>query len=318
MALTASGSVVSVGCVLLIHNPTAGRHRRKLVEDLKTRLRAADVRVTTLETAAFGDAERFARAAVDSLPRPDLVIAAGGDGTVNEIANGLLGSDLPLAVMPLGTVNVLARELGLAGPVDRIAATILAGRAGLVWPGLANGRAFLLMVGVGFDATVVAAVSPSLKRRFGRAAYLIAAARLWWRWQPGIRVLDANGVTYRVASVLIARCRLYAGSYVSANAARLDEPHLNLVLFERDGRLWALSYVFALAIGRLHIWPGVRHLKVARARIERPHLVQIDGDPCDVPSLDVSVAATPLRMICAASRIDGAGSAGSRGSRRRR
>jgi hypothetical protein len=92
------------------------------------------------------------------------VVAAGGDGTVNEVANGLLGSDLPLAVMPTGTINVLARELGLGRSVQQVAHAILEGRVGLVWPGLANGRAFLLMAGIGFDAAVVAAVSPPLKR----------------------------------------------------------------------------------------------------------------------------------------------------------
>ena len=206
---------------------------------------------------------------------------------------------MPLAVLPLGTVNVLFRELGLINSVERIALAIVSGRIGLVWPGIANGRAFLLMAGVGFDAAVVAAVSPALKHRFGQFAYLMTAARLWWRWQPCQRLLDVDGAQHRVASLIAARCRLYAGSYISAAAARLDEPHLHLVLFERDGRIAALGYALALLTGQLHRWPGVRHLRVTRTEIVEPHPMQMDGDALAASPLKLSVAAQPLRMVTA-------------------
>ncbi|HEX2527113.1 MAG TPA: diacylglycerol kinase family protein [Geminicoccus sp.] len=258
MPLTASGTIKGVRRILIIHNPTAGRRRRERVQALVQLLRQAGMEVATAETEAAGDAQRFAASASGTGAPPDVIVAAGGDGTVNEIANGLLGSTIPLAIMPLGTVNVLFRELGLDHSVERVAQAIVAGRTALVWPGMANGRALLLMTGVGLDAAIVAAVSPSLKRRFGKLAYIWAAAKLWWRWQPGHRVLRTNGAEHHAAFFIAARCRLYGGSYVSAATARLDEPHLHLVLFERDGRLAALGYALALLIGQLHRWPGVR------------------------------------------------------------
>jgi diacylglycerol kinase (ATP) len=301
MTLAATARLEHVRHVLVIHNPTAGGRRPERVAALAATLRAAGVTVTLVATEAAGDAERIAAAAVTSEDRPDIVVAAGGDGTVNEVANGLLGSNLPLAVMPTGTINVLARELGLGRSVQQVAHAILEGRVGLVWPGLANGRAFLLMAGIGFDAAVVAAVSPPLKRRLGPLAYVLTALKLWWRWQPGYRVLDADGTSHQAASVIAARCRLYAGSFVSAAAARLDEPHLHLVLFERDGRLAALGYALALATGQLHRWPGVRHVRTATSEIAGAIAVQIDGDPLQAGALRLSIAKTPLRVVCAGS-----------------
>lgn len=298
MTLAATARLEDVRQVLVIHNPTAGRRRAEKVAALAAMLQEAGVRVRIEATGAAGDAERFARRAATGEGRPDLVVAAGGDGTVNEVANGLLGSDLPLAILPLGTVNVLARELGLGPSVQEAARAILAGRVAPVWPGLANGRAFLLMAGIGFDAAVVAAVSPALKRRIGRLAYLAAAIRLWWRWQPGYRILEVEGTSHRAASAIVARCRLYAGSYVSAADARLDEPQLHLVLFEKDGRLAALGYALALATGQLHRWPGVRHVRATRSRIATTHAFQVDGDPLLAQELDLALAPAPLRVIC--------------------
>ena len=299
MSLLATEQLHDVRRVLVIHNPTAGVRRQGQFALLVDSLRAAGLDVDVSATTAAGDAERLAALACAMDPPPDVIVAAGGDGTVNEVANGMLGSTVPLAVMPLGTVNVLSRELGLTGSGKKIAAAIVAGRVGLVWPGIANGRAFLLMAGVGFDAAVVASVSPTLKRRIGQLAYVWAALKLWWRWQPGQRILDADGTEHRVASMIAARCRLYGGSYVSATAARLDEPQLHLVLFERDGRCAALGYAFALLTGQLHRWPGVRHLRAARTEILEPHVLQMDGDALAASPLKLSISDRPLRMVCA-------------------
>jgi diacylglycerol kinase family enzyme len=146
----------------------------------------------------------------------------------------------------------------------------------------------------------VAAVSPKLKRRIGQLAYVWAALKLWWRWQPGRRVIDADGVEHHAASVIVARCRLYGGSYISAAQARLDQPHLHLVLFERDGRMAALGYALALLTGQLHRWPGVRQLRAARSEIAEPHLLQVDGDAVAASPLKLSVADQPLRVVCGA------------------
>jgi diacylglycerol kinase (ATP) len=300
MPLSATGTLSCVKRVQLIHNPAAGRRRTEKVAALVAFLQGCGLAVSVTATRAAGEAELLARQAASGPERPDVLVAAGGDGTINEVANGLLGSDLPLAVLPTGTVNVLARELGIGRSVEEIGRAIVAGRYAQVWPGMANGRAFLLMAGIGFDAAVIAAVSPAVKRRLGQFAYLLAALRLWWHWRPIHHELEIEGARHRAVSVIVARCRLYGGSFVSAAGARLDEPHLHLVLFERSGRLAALGYALALATGQLHRWPGVRHLRTTRWDLAKTSGFQLDGDPVMADDLRLAVAEHPLRIVCAA------------------
>ncbi|WP_222184713.1 diacylglycerol/lipid kinase family protein [Geminicoccus harenae] len=300
MSLAPTGTLPRVARVQVIHNPTAGRRRRATVAALAALLEAQGIAVKILATAGAGDAELLARQAAAGPDRPDVLVAAGGDGTINEVANGLLGSDLPLAILPTGTVNVLARELGIGGSPGQVARMVADGRYAQVWPGLANGRAFLLMAGIGFDAAVVAAVSPAAKRRLGQFAYLLAAAKLWWRWQPVHHELYVDGVRHHAVSAIAARCRLYGGSFVCAAGARLDEPHLHLVLFERPGRLAALGYALALATGQLHRWPGVRHLRTASWELAAADHLQLDGDPVAATAPSLAISAQPLRIVCAA------------------
>src|SRR5437660_950350 len=168
--------------VLLIRNPTAGRRRRGLVDAVVRQVRTEGWTVDLVDTEAVGDARRLAETCDGA--RYAVIAVAGGDGTINEVVNGLAhrGGDAPaLAIVPLGTANVLAHELGLGFGAAAIARTMVSGRALLVRPGEAcNGgdpRCFSLMAGAGFDAKVVAGVSALLKRRLGRGAYLTARCR---------------------------------------------------------------------------------------------------------------------------------------------
>ena len=163
--------------VLLIRNPIAGRRRRGLVDAVVRQVRAEGWTVDLVDTEAVGDARRLAETC--DATRYAVIAVAGGDGTINEVVNGLArrGEGGPaLAIVPLGTANVLAHELGLSFKATAIAQTMVAGRALLVRPGEAcNGgapRCFSLMAGAGFDAKVVAGVTALLKRRFGRGAYV--------------------------------------------------------------------------------------------------------------------------------------------------
>jgi diacylglycerol kinase (ATP) len=175
-------NVVASKALLLIVNPTAGRRRRGLVDAVASRVRAEGWTVDVVETQAAGDARRLAETCDAS--RYGVIAVAGGDGTINEVINGLAGrgADAPaVGIVPLGTANVLAHELGLGFSAAAVARTMIAGRPVLMRPGEAvNGagaRCFSLMAGAGFDAKVVAGVSAPLKRRLGRAAYVCWSRR---------------------------------------------------------------------------------------------------------------------------------------------
>ncbi|MFI5002785.1 MAG: diacylglycerol/lipid kinase family protein, partial [Reyranellales bacterium] len=250
------------------------------------------------DTAAAGDARRLAETC--DAARYAVIAVAGGDGTINEVVNGLArrGSDGPaLAIVPLGTANVLAHELGLKISAAAIAGAILAGRELSVRPGAASGegpaRHFSLMAGAGFDAHVVAGVSSALKRRWGKLAYVWRSLVESLHYRPVRYVVEIDGVRHEAASVIVTRGRHYAGPYVVAPDAALGEPTLHVCLFERWGRLQPLRFGAALVLGRL---PGAagyrvvagRNVRISVAGEEAREPLQIDGD--DALSLPVSIA----------------------------
>src|SRR3990167_2403390 len=233
--------------VLLILNPTAGRRRRGLVNAVVRRVRALGWTVDLVETSAAGDARRIAETC--DAARYAVIAVAGGDGTINEVVNGLAqrGAAGPaLGIVPLGTANVLAHELGLGFSAAALAQTLTAGREILMQPGEASGagrtRQFSLMAGAGFDAKVVAGVSAPLKRRFGRAAYVWRSLVEARRYRPVRYAVEIDGVRHEAASVIVTHGRLYAGPYLVAPDAALGKPLLHVCLFERWGRSQTLRF----------------------------------------------------------------------------
>jgi diacylglycerol kinase (ATP) len=297
--------------MLLILNPMAGRRRRGLVDAVVRQVRAEGWTVDVVETAAAGDARRLAESC--DMARHAVIAVAGGDGTINEVVNGLArrGDRAPaLGIVPLGTANVLAHELGLGFSAAVIARTIIAGHELLVRPGeAANGagvpRCFSLMAGAGFDAKVVAGVSAPFKRRWGRAAYVWRSLVETRRYRPVRYGVEIDGVRHEASSVIVTRSRHYAGPYVVAPAAALGEPLLHVCLFERWGRSHTLRFGLALLLGRLPRTAGYRVVAGRDVRISvlsdagengrQP--VQIDGDDALTLPVSIGLAAGAVRML---------------------
>lgn len=299
-----SMNVVAARSVLLIVNPTAGRRRRGLVDAVAARVRSEGWSVDVVETQAAGDARRLAETC--DARRYGVIAVAGGDGTINEVVNGLAGrgDETPaVGIVPLGTANVLAHELGLGFSAAAVARTMVAGRPLLMQPGEAiNGaraRCFSLMAGAGFDAKVVAGVSAPLKRRLGRAAYLWRSLVEARRYRPVRYQVDIDGVGHEASSVIVTRSRHYAGPYVVAPEAALGEPLLHVCLFERWGRSHTIRYGLALLLGRLPRTAGYRVVTGRSIRLSvssdagesRAQPVQIDGD--NALTLPVSIGLSP-------------------------
>lgn len=227
-------------------------------------------------------------------------MVAGGDGTANEAANGRLAAGGGrLAIIPLGTANVLAAELGI-GSLAEAAEAATAGRPLLCQPGLANGRAFVMMAGVGFDAHVVAGVSARLKRLLGKGAYLLEILRQLWRFRfPRYRV-EIDGAVHEAASAIVAHGHCYGGRFIVAPEARLDLPELHVCLFRRGGPWRTVRYALALALGRL---PGLADVNIVigkRIRIEGPSGDPVQGDGDIIARLPVTIELSPvvLELMC--------------------
>lgn len=296
--------------ILLILNPTAGRRRRGLVDAVLARVRAEGWTVDVVETEAAGDARRLAEAC--DAARYGVIAVAGGDGTINEVVNGLAARAAtapPLAIVPLGTANVLAHELGLHASAAAVARTMTGGREVLMHPGRASGsgapRCFSLMAGAGFDAKVVAGVTAPLKRRWGKAAYVwrsMIEARLY---RPVRYAVEIDGETHEAASVIVTHARHYAGPYVVAPDASLGDRLLHVCLFERWGWMQALRFGAALLLGTLPRTAGYRVIAGREVRISvrsdagerRRQPVQIDGDDALTLPVSIGLATEAVRVL---------------------
>jgi len=254
-------------------------------------------RVTVHHTSHPGHAKELAAQA--SAAEYDRIVVSGGDGTINEAINGLTPQSPPLAIIPRGTANVLAAEIGLGADPKQIAATIVNGLPRAVSVGEVNGRKFLLMAGVGFDAGVVATVSSRLKRAIGKGAYVLASLVQMIRGDFVRFSVLVDGVPHDAASVVIANAHYYGGKFVCAPEARLESPVLQVCLFERGSRFYVAVYGLALTLGLLPKAPGYRILPASRVEIRQPSgaPIQADGDFIGPTPAAVRILPHALRLV---------------------
>ncbi len=279
---------------LVIFNPTAGSRRRRRLDRFLAALTAGGAAPLLRQTTAVGDARRLAFTA--KAEGADALVVAGGDGTINEAINGLLdaGTGLPLGLLPLGTANVLAGELCLPRDPVRAAAVVLGGRRRCVALGEANGRAFAMMAGVGFDAAVVANLNLALKRRLRQGAYALETLSQAFRFDfPRYSVATAEGGSFQARSVIACKAARYGGPFTLARDASHDRPTLTLALFEQGGPLAVLRFGLALLSGRMHRCRGVRLVETAAAEISGPADSPVQGDGDVIARLPLSLTVRP-------------------------
>ena len=289
--------------MIVIYNPTAGRRRAALLWRVLDVLTANGVRIDLARTTYAGHAIDLARKAAADGER--LVVAAGGDGTIAEVARGLQGTGAVLGIIPLGTANVLAHELGLPFGPPECAAALAFGRTRPLWPGIARSdsgeRLFVQMLGVGFDAAVVHRLPLWLKRRAGRGAYVVQSLREMARYPfPAVSV-RLDGIETQAGSVVVTKGRLYAGRYLLAPAARSAERGFQVALFgctdPLGGLLGAALYGAALPLNLLSCAPGLRLVHAREVEIAAKLPAQADGDPAGTAPLWIADASEPIQVV---------------------
>jgi diacylglycerol kinase (ATP) len=286
--------------MLIVFNPTAGRRRAGRLWRVLDIMTASGMRLELAETRGPGHATELARDAAAS--GTDLVVAAGGDGTIAEVANGLSGSGCRLGVIPLGTANVMAHELGLPFVPREVAAALAFGRTRTIRPGIATGaggtRVFVQMLGVGFDAQVVQRLSLPLKRALGRGAYVAQSLReaARYRFRP-IR-LRVDGRACEAGSVIVSKGHYYGGCYLLAPGATPAAPGFAVALFDRAGPVAALLYGAALPLNLLPRMPGLRLLRAEEVAIDSGQVpAQTDGDAAGWGPLLVRDAPSAIEVV---------------------
>lgn len=280
--------------ILVVANPTAGKGNRVRLRAIIDRLEDQGSAVTVYETTCAGDAERFVR--TTDCADFDAVAAAGGDGTINEVLNGLPANGPPLAILPLGTVNVLAREIALPRSIDAIAETVAFGPARPIAIGEVNGRRFAVMASVGLDADVVENVNLNLKRHVGQWSYLYETLRQITTSASSVYRLRVNDEEREAHGVIIANGRFYAGRYVTSPAADLEKPSLDVCRLARAGRLAAPRYLASLFLGRFAERGDVQIDEVTDLEILGPAGAPVQGDGDIISRLPATIRVLPAAV----------------------
>jgi YegS/Rv2252/BmrU family lipid kinase len=291
---------------ILIANPTSGSYifHAQQIKDTITFLREhgwqAELRLTT----AAGDAGRLARAAVEQ--QVNVVVAVGGDGTINEIIQELAGSETALAVLPSGTVNVWAREVGI--PLDNNGArdVLLHGQTRYVDLGKVNDRYFLLMTGIGLDGEVTQFIEKKPAKRLGVIGYWLVGAWLGMGYGGFHITMHMNGrrIKTHALQVIIGNTQLYGGAIKYTWQAQCDDGLLDICIVRRQSMLRRPLVLLDFLFHREQRRQWVRYEKCTRVNIRTRHpvAIQIDGDPMGYtsqgyPPTSVTIVPGALKVL---------------------
>jgi len=298
---------------LLIHNPNAGyggSGRRRKLDEARRILALSGIEADLRETRAPGEATSMAHRA--SVEGRHLVIACGGDGTLNEIVNGLAtqenGHRVPLALLPGGTANVLAKEMGLPWDIPAAAEKLVHGEIKEIALGLATpvkepskARYFLSVAGAGPDGMIVYSIDLELKARLGILAYWWQGAREVFRYKfPHFRIVTGEK-KLDVSLAVVGRTKHYGGPFRITDEADLFAEQFEIMgLTTRSGFRY-LSYLPTLWAGKLRGTDGVHHWKAKSIVCEpldaNPVYAQIDGEPLARLPVEFKIVPRALRLL---------------------
>jgi len=285
--------------VVLVFNPESGRGRSKearlarVLQALERHEIAVDVRPTSRP----GDATEISARAVEE--GFDRVVVWGGDGTLNEAARALVGMETALGVLPGGTVNVFAREVSIPRGIEAAIEIFATGEVRRIPVGVASGRPFLLMTGVGLDAAVVHQLKAGFKHALGVTAFWLDGFRMlarypmpWLRIRSEERELEASGL-------IAGKIRRYGPRYFITSEAKLEEPLLHVVAFCGTKRRDYLRYLAGVATGRHLRFPDVASWKTRALIVDADTKVpyQIDGEIGGETPVEIGVREGSLAVV---------------------
>jgi YegS/Rv2252/BmrU family lipid kinase len=291
---------------ILIANPTSGSYifQAQQIRDTITFLQEHGWQAELKLTSAAGDARRLAREAVEQ--KVDVVVAVGGDGTINEIIQELAGSETALGVLPSGTVNVWAREVGI--PLDNTGAreVLLQGQTRRIDLGKIGERYFQLMVGIGLDGEVTHAVEKKPAKRLGALGYWLVGAwlGLGYRGFAITMYVDKRRVKTHALQVIIGNTQLYGGAIKYTWQAQCDDGLLDICIVRRQSmhRRPLVLLDFLLHREQRRQWVRYEKCTQVKVRTRHPVAIQIDGDPMGYtaqgyPATTISIVPRALKVL---------------------
>lgn len=298
---------------LLIHNPNAGsggKGRRTMLDEARRIFAASGIQTDLAETTKTGDATEMAQRANEE--RRQLVIACGGDGTLNEVVNGLAGQKnghrVPLALLPGGTANILAKELNLPWDIPSAAELLVRGVVREIPLGLATPlnepakqKYFLSVAGAGPDGMIVYAIDLDLKARVGILAYWWQGAYEAFRYKFQHFRVTAAGKQVDSSLVVVGRTKHYGGPFKITTDADLYEEKFELMSLTTQSGLRYISYLPSLWLGKLRGTEGVHFWKADSILCEPlgkdPIYAQVDGESLARLPVEFKIVPRALKLL---------------------
>ncbi|HLJ36346.1 MAG TPA: diacylglycerol kinase family protein [Ktedonobacteraceae bacterium] len=286
---------------VIIANPTAGSYlyNRRQLEETMVFLRDYGWEVELKLTHAIGDARFYTREAVAN--RFDVVIAAGGDGTINEVIQELVGSETALGVLPTGTANVWAREMGIPLDIAGASEILTYGRTRRIDVGSVNGRYFLLMVGIGFDGEVARVVERKFLKRLGIVGYLLVSFWLSFGYDSfavNARIGEQE-IKTRALQIVVGNTQLYGGAVKFTWQAQCDDGLLDVCIVRKRSKFRRIFIVLDFLLRRKQRSQWVSYDKSATIEVQtrKPVAIQVDGDSCGNTPATFTMAPRALKVI---------------------
>ena len=278
--------------VCIIINPAArgSRGRMKRLERI-----AGGAIIKT--TKGPGDAEAQAERAVEQ--GYDTIVAAGGDGTINEVVNGIGTAPVALGILPTGTVNVFAMELGIPFNLEAAWKVIRAHKVRTIDLASANGHLFVQMAGVGLDAQIVQRTSRQVKHVLGPLSYLLTATKIAAEKPPRLRVSSQGHPTVEGSVVLVGNGRFYGGPFSLFNEADLQDGLLDICVFKHMNYLALMRYFRGAVFGSLSKFSDVHYFKARDLMVKADRHVpfEADGELVGHAPVEFSVRRRKLRVL---------------------
>ncbi|MES2464302.1 MAG: diacylglycerol kinase family protein [Armatimonadota bacterium] len=282
---------------VVIFNPTAGRGRGGLL-----RAQAQEMLGPGFEwqpTLRAGHAKELAKAAAE---KHSIVVACGGDGTVGDVARGLYGTDATLGVIPVGTGNDFARNLGLKLDLQEATATILGGVVRRIDVGMINGVPFVNNAGTGFDSSVMATMNSSIRFASGQPAFMLAILKTLGTFKPltlTYQADDEEPVTVKAMMLSLLNGRMYGAGIIAAPQAEMDDGQIDVLIILAMPKPQLVALIPKVRQGQHENHPAVRMFKARKLTVNTipPQPLNIDGDVSGLTPMNVTMEPRSLKVL---------------------
>lgn len=288
---------------LLIANPKAGKNAREKIALAQRLLLQSGIETELYLTTKRGDAQERSKEGVRE--QRQMIITAGGDGTINEVINGLAGSVIPLGIIPLGTTNVLALEIGAVSIETAVNNIVMSQQSPKSPKNISLGRIniegskplyFILMAGIGYDGKTVYGINERIKGIYGKGAYILSG--IYEFFSPQVELsFTVDGTRYNGYNGIISNVSLYGGRFKIAPDANIEDPYLYINIFSKRGRINLLRYLYGIISGKHTNYSDVKYLRCKEINIEGKAHIQIDGDYLGKGNCFIKVIPNALKLI---------------------